>query len=291
MTLQDVVMTLKNYWKDQGCMIAEPYDMEMGAGTMSPLTFFRALGPDPWRVAYVQPSRRPVDARYGENPNRVYQHHQFQVLLKPAPDDVVELYLKSLEYLGLDRRRHDIRFVEDNWEAPSQGAWGIGWEVWLDGMEISQFTYFQQMGGQECRPVSAELTYGLERLVSYLVGVDEIWAIEWAPGVKYDNLFRRVEWEQAAYSFEYASAPVLFQLFQLYETEARRLLEKGLVRPGYEYVLKCSHTFNTLDALGAISVTERQAYLGRMRTLSRIAAQKYLDNLQSSETSEEALSL
>ncbi|MCL4495135.1 MAG: glycine--tRNA ligase subunit alpha [Firmicutes bacterium] len=284
-------MTLKNYWKDQGCMIAEPYDMEMGAGTMSPLTFFRALGPDPWRVAYVQPSRRPVDARYGENPNRVYQHHQFQVLLKPAPDDVVELYLKSLEYLGLDRRRHDIRFVEDNWEAPSQGAWGIGWEVWLDGMEISQFTYFQQMGGQECRPVSAELTYGLERLVSYLVGVDEIWAIEWAPGVKYDNLFRRVEWEQAAYSFEYASAPVLFQLFQLYETEARRLLEKGLVRPGYEYVLKCSHTFNTLDALGAISVTERQAYLGRMRTLSRIAAQKYLDNLQSSETSEEALSL
>ncbi len=272
-------------------MIAEPYDMEMGAGTMSPLTFFRALGPDPWRVAYVQPSRRPVDARYGENPNRVYQHHQFQVLLKPAPDDVVELYLKSLEYLGLDRRRHDIRFVEDNWEAPSQGAWGIGWEVWLDGMEISQFTYFQQMGGQECRPVSAELTYGLERLVSYLVGVDEIWAIEWAPGVKYDNLFRRVEWEQAAYSFEYASAPVLFQLFQLYETEARRLLEKGLVRPGYEYVLKCSHTFNTLDALGAISVTERQAYLGRMRTLSRIAAQKYLDNLQSSETSEEALSL
>lgn len=291
MTLQDVVMTLKNYWKDQGCMIAEPYDMEMGAGTMSPLTFFRALGPDPWRVAYVQPSRRPVDARYGENPNRVYQHHQFQVLLKPAPDDVVELYLKSLEYLGLDRRRHDIRFVEDNWEAPSQGAWGIGWEVWLDGMEISQFTYFQQMGGQECRPVSAELTYGLERLVSYLVGVDEIWAIEWAPGVKYDNLFRRVEWEQAAYSFEYALAPVLFQLFQLYETEARRLLEKGLVRPGYEYVLKCSHTFNTLDALGAISVTERQAYLGRMRTLSRIAAQKYLDNLQSSETSEEALSL
>lgn len=283
MTLQDIVMNLKNYWKDQNCMIGEPYDMELGAGTMSPFTFFRALGPEPWRVAYVQPCRRPVDGRYGENPNRVYQHHQFQVLLKPAPDDVVELYLKSLEYLGLDRRHHDIRFVEDNWEAPSQGAWGIGWEVWLDGMEISQFTYFQQMGGQECRPVSAELTYGLERLVSYLVGVDEIWAIEWAPGVKYHDLFRRVEWEQAAYSFEYASASVLFQLFQLYETEARRLLEKGLVRPGYEYILKCSHTFNTLDALGAISVTERQAYLGRMRALSRMAAETYLEHLQPSE--------
>ncbi len=291
MTLQDVVMALKTYWKDQKCMIGEPYDMEVGAGTMNPLTFFRALGKESWRVAYVQPSRRPVDGRYGENPNRVYQHHQFQVLLKPAPDDVVELYLRSLEYLGLDRRHHDIRFVEDNWEAPSQGAWGIGWEVWLDGMEISQFTYFQQMGGQECRPVSAELTYGLERLVSYLAGVDEIWAIEWAPGVKYDDLFRQVEWEQAAYSFEYASAPVLFQLFQLYENEARRLLEKGIVRPGYEYILKCSHTFNTLDALGAISVTERQAYLGRMRTLSRMAAEKYLDNLQSSDQSEEALRL
>lgn len=276
MTLQDIVMALKNYWKDQGCLIAEPYDIEMGAGTMSPSTFFRALGPEPWRVAYVQPSRRPVDGRYGENPNRVYQHHQFQVLLKPAPDDVVELYLKSLEVIGLDRREHDIRLVEDNWEAPSLGAWGMGWEVWLDGMEISQFTYFQQMGGQECRPVSAELTYGLERLVSYLVGVDEIWSIEWAPGVTYDQLFRRAEWEQASYSFEHASADVLFQFFRLYEGEADRLLTLGLIRPGYEYVLKASHVFNTLDALGAISVTERQAYLGRLRTLSRLAAAQYL---------------
>ncbi len=286
MTLQDIVISLKTYWKDQGCVIAEPYDIEMGAGTMSPLTFFRALGPDPWRVAYVQPSRRPVDARYGENPNRVYQHHQFQVLLKPAPDDVVERYLQSLEHLGLDRRQHDIRLVEDNWEAPSLGAWGLGWEVWLDGMEISQFTYFQQMGGHECRPVSAELTYGLERLVSYLVGVDEIWAIEWAPGISYENLFRQVEWEQAAYSFEHASAPVLLQLFGLYESEAKRLLDLRLIRPGYEYLLKCSHIFNTLDALGAISVTERQAYLGRMRTLSRLAADKYLTSESNIEAKE-----
>ncbi|AUW93224.1 MAG: glycine--tRNA ligase subunit alpha [Sulfobacillus thermosulfidooxidans] len=277
MTLQDIVMALKTYWKDQGCLIAEPYDIEVGAGTMSPSTFFGALGPDPWKVAYVQPSRRPVDARYGENPNRVYQHHQFQVLLKPAPDDVVEQYLRSLEAIGLDRREHDIRFVEDNWEAPSLGAWGLGWEVWLDGMEISQFTYFQQMGGQECRPVAAELTYGLERLASYLVGADEIWTIEWAPGVTYDQLFRRAEWEHATYSFEQASSDVLFQLFALYESEAKRLLSLDLIRPGYEYLLKASHIFNTLDALGAISVTERQAYLGRLRTLSRLAATRYLD--------------
>lgn len=270
-------MALKTYWKDQGCLIAEPYDIEVGAGTMSPSTFFGALGPDPWKVAYVQPSRRPVDARYGENPNRVYQHHQFQVLLKPAPDDVVEQYLRSLEAIGLDRREHDIRFVEDNWEAPSLGAWGLGWEVWLDGMEISQFTYFQQMGGQECRPVAAELTYGLERLASYLVGADEIWTIEWAPGVTYDQLFRRAEWEHATYSFEQASSDVLFQLFALYESEAKRLLSLDLIRPGYEYLLKASHIFNTLDALGAISVTERQAYLGRLRTLSRLAATRYLD--------------
>ncbi len=260
-------------------MLAEPYDVEMGAGTMSPSTFFRALGPDPWKVAYLQPSRRPVDGRYGENPNRVYQHHQFQVLLKPAPDNVVELYLRSLEVLGFDRREHDIRLVEDNWEAPSLGAWGLGWEVWLDGMEISQFTYFQQMGGQDCRPVSAELTYGLERLVSYLAGVDEIWQIEWAPGVSYAELFKRVEWEQSAYSFEHASPETLFQLFTLYEAEAQRLLHLTLVRPGYEYILKASHVFNTLDAFGAISVTERQAYLGRLRTLSRKAASGYLSLL------------
>jgi glycyl-tRNA synthetase alpha chain len=279
-TLQDIVVTLRNYWKDQGCMLAEPYDIEMGAGTMSPSTFFRALGPDPWRSAYLQPSRRPVDGRYGKNPNRVYQHHQFQVLLKPAPDNVVELYLRSLEVIGLDRREHDIRLVEDNWEAPSLGAWGVGWEVWLDGMEISQFTYFQQMGGQDCRPVSAELTYGLERLVSYLAGVDEIWQIEWAPGVSYADLFKRVEWEQSSYSFEQASAQTLFQLFQIYESEAQRLLNLSLVRPGYEFILKASHIFNTLDAFGAISVTERQAYLGRLRSLSRLSATRYLELLK-----------
>lgn len=276
-TFQDLVMRLKTYWQGHGVVLAEPYDVEVGAGTMSPLTFFRALGPDPWRVAYVQPSRRPVDGRYGENPNRLYQHHQFQVLLKPAPDDVVELYLKSLAAIGIDRTEHDIRLVEDNWEQPSIGAWGLGWEVWLDGMEISQFTYFQQIGGQECRPASAELTYGLERLTSYLARVDDVWSIEWAPGVTYRDLFQRVEWEQATYSFEAAEPSVLFGLFDTYEAEASRLLTQKLVRPGYEFLLKASHTFNTLDARGAISVTERQAYIGRLRRLARLAAVLYLE--------------
>ncbi len=275
-TLQEVVMRLKTYWMQQGCMLAEPYDLEVGAGTMHPLTFFRALGPAAWNVAYVQPSRRPIDGRYGENPNRLYQHHQFQVLLKPSPQDVVERYLDSLHTLGIDRRRHDIRLVEDNWENPSLGAMGLGWEVWLDGMEITQFTYFQQIGGQECRPVSAELTYGLERLTSYLAGVDDIWSIEWAPGVGYRDLFGRVEWEQASYSFEQADARLLSDLFNRYEGEARRLLELDLIRPGYECILKASHVFNTLDARGAIAVTERQAYIGRMRTLARSAAERWL---------------
>lgn len=276
MTFQDIVMRLKAYWQAQGAVLAEPYDLEVGAGTMSPLTFFRALGPDGWRVAYVQPSRRPIDGRYGENPNRLYQHHQFQVLLKPAPDDVVEWYLESLEAIGLDRAAHDIRFVEDNWEQPSIGAWGLGWEVWLDGMEISQFTYFQQIGGHECRPVSVELTYGLERLASYLAEVDDVWSLEWAAGVSYRDLFGRVEWEQATYSFEAADPAVLSTLFDLYEKESGRLLTQRLTRPGYEYLLKASHTFNTLDARGAISVTERQAYIGRIRRLARQAADLYL---------------
>ncbi|MHB1610061.1 MAG: glycine--tRNA ligase subunit alpha [Sulfobacillus sp.] len=282
-TLQDVVSTLKEYWKRAGVLIAEPYDLEMGAGTMNPLTFFRSLGPDAWRVGYVQPSRRPVDGRYGDNPNRVYQHHQFQVLLKPAPDDVVELYLGSLQALGINRKEHDIRLVEDNWEQPSIGAWGLGWEVWLDGMEISQFTYFQQMGGFECRPVSAELTYGLERLTSYLANVDDIWSIEWAPGVYYRDLFKRVEWEQATYSFEAADPMVLLQLFDLYEKESQRLIETGVLRPGYEFLVKASHIFNTLDARGVISITERQAYLGRLRKLARRAAQVYLAQITPSE--------
>ncbi|MHB1952749.1 MAG: glycine--tRNA ligase subunit alpha [Sulfobacillus sp.] len=282
-TLQDVVSTLKEYWKRTGVLIAEPYDLEMGAGTMNPLTFFRSLGPDAWRVGYVQPSRRPVDGRYGDNPNRVYQHHQFQVLLKPAPNDVVELYLGSLQALGINRKEHDIRLVEDNWEQPSIGAWGLGWEVWLDGMEISQFTYFQQMGGFECRPVSAELTYGLERLTSYLANVDDIWSIEWAPGVYYRDLFKRVEWEQATYSFEAADPMVLLQLFDLYEKESQRLIETGVLRPGYEFLVKASHIFNTLDARGVISITERQAYLGRLRKLARRAAQVYLAQITPSE--------
>lgn len=277
MTFQELVMRLKGYWQQQGVVVAEPYDMEMGAGTMSPLTFFRALGEEPWNVVYVQPSRRPVDGRYGENPNRLYQHHQLQVLLKPSPHNVVELYLDSLAAIGIDRRRHDIRLVEDNWEQPSIGAWGLGWEVWLDGMEISQFTFFQQVGGEECRPVSAELTYGLERLTSYLAEVDDVWSIEWAPGITYRDMFQRVEWEQATYSFELADPAVLFDLFAIYEKESRRLLEAGLVRPGYEYLIKASHVFNTLDARGAISVTERQAYIGRIRQLARLSAKTYLE--------------
>ncbi|MCY0879144.1 MAG: glycine--tRNA ligase subunit alpha [Firmicutes bacterium] len=277
MTIEEVILTLKQYWRAQGVLIAEPYDVEMGAGTMSPLTFFRTLGPDPWQVGYVQPSRRPVDGRYGDNPNRLYQHHQFQVILKPAPDEVVELYLKSLESLGLDRRQHDVRFVEDNWEQPSIGAWGLGWEVWLDGMEISQFTYFQQMGGQECRPVSVELTYGIERLTSYLAGKEDVWSVEWAPGISYRALFGRAEYEQSVYSFEAADPEVLQHLFEVYERESQRLFSLGLERPGYEYLLKASHVFNTLDARGAISVLQRQAYVGRLRQLARQAAQVYLE--------------
>ncbi len=279
MTIQELIALLKQYWSQQGALLAEPFDMEVGAGTLSPFTFFRALGPDPWRVAYVQPSRRPVDGRYGDNPNRLYQHHQFQVILKPPPADVIELYLGSLESLGLDRTRHDVRFVEDNWEAPTIGAAGLGWEVWLDGMEISQFTYFQQMAGQECRPVSVEMTYGIERLASYLAGTDDIWSVQWAPGVSYRDLYGRVEWEQATYSFEAADAALLTHLFDVYEGECRRLLALGLERPGYECLLKASHLFNTLDARGAIAVAQRQAYIGRLRQLARLTAEVYLGRL------------
>lgn len=281
-TIEDLILTLKQYWRGHDVLLAEPYDLEVGAGTMSPLTFFRALGPSPWRVGYVQPSRRPVDARYGENPNRLYQHHQFQVILKPAPSDVIELYLKSLESLGLSRLEHDVRLVEDNWEQPSIGASGLGWEVWLDGMEITQFTYFQQMAGQECRPVSVELTYGIERLASYLVGVDDVWSVPWAPGVSYQELYGRVEWEQATYTFEVADPDLLKHLFDVYEKESQRLLNDGLERPGYEFLLKASHMFNTLEARGAIAVAERQAYIGRLRQLARRAAEVYLERTTAS---------
>lgn len=275
-TIQDVIRTLQGFWEQEGCLVGVPYDVEKGAGTFNPLTFFRVLGPDPWRTVYVEPSRRPVDGRYGENPNRVYQHFQLQVILKPAPDDVLERYLASLEALGLDRRRHDIRFVEDNWETPSLAAWGMGWEVWLDGMEVTQFTYFQQVGGVECRPPAAEITYGLERLTSYLAGTPDIWSVEWAPGVTYANLWRRPEWEQATYNFEVSDAGQLLAAFDQAESEARRLFTRQLVYPGYECLLKASHALNLLDARGAISVTERQAYLGRVRALARRAAEAWL---------------
>lgn len=276
MTVQEVIRRLSDYWAEKGCLIGVPFDVEKGAGTMNPLTFFKVLGPEPWRVAYVEPSRRPVDGRYGDNPNRVYQHFQYQVILKPAPDDVVEQYLASLEALGLDRRRHDVRLVEDNWEAESLGAWGLGWEVWLDGMEVTQFTYFQQVGGVDCRPPAAEITYGLERLTSYLADTDDIWSIEWAPGITYASLWQRAEFEQATYNFEQSDPLLLQTWFSQAESESGRLLGQNLVYPGYEWLLKASHLFNLLDARGAISVTERQAYLVRLRALARKAAQAWL---------------
>ncbi|SHH34939.1 glycyl-tRNA synthetase alpha chain [Caloranaerobacter azorensis DSM 13643] len=277
MKFQDLIMTLLKYWGDKGCIIVQPYDIEKGAGTMNPQTFLRALGPEPWKVAYVEPSRRPADARYGENPNRVYQHHQLQVILKPSPDNVQELYLESLKAIGIDPLKHDIRFVEDNWEAPTLGAWGLGWEVWLDGMEITQFTYFQQIGSINCELESAEITYGLERIAMYLQDVDNIFDIEWVDGVKYGKIFKQAEYEHSVYSFEEADINVLLNLFNTYEEQAKKLIEKGLVLPAYDFVLKCSHTFNVLDARGAISVAERTSYIGRVRNLAKLIAAKYIE--------------
>jgi glycyl-tRNA synthetase alpha chain len=281
LTLQEIIMKLDRFWNDQGCVIAHPYDLEKGAGTMNPATFFRALGPEPWRVGYVEPSRRPSDARYGENPNRVGCFYQYQVILKPSPDDVVDLYLRSLEALGIDPQRHDIRLVEDNWEAPTLSAWGLGWEIWLDGMEITQFTYFQQVGGLDCRPVSAEITYGLERLAMYIQGVDNFWDVRWSKDVTYGEMAYRFEVEHSRYGFDEADVPMLFGLFNTYEAEAKRLLEAGLVLPAYDYVLKCSHAFNLLEARGAISVTERTKFLGRVRALARRAAKGWLAGRES----------
>lgn len=280
MKFQDLIMTLLKYWGDKGCVIVQPYDIEKGAGTMNPQTFLRALGPEPWKVAYVEPSRRPADARYGENPNRVYQHHQLQVILKPSPDNVQELYLESLKAIGIDPLKHDIRFVEDNWEAPTLGAWGLGWEVWLDGMEITQFTYFQQIGSINCELESAEITYGLERIAMYLQDVDNIFDIEWVDGVKYGEIFKQAEYEHSVYSFEEADINVLLNLFNTYEEQARKLIEKDLVLPAYDFVLKCSHTFNVLDARGAISVAERTSYIGRVRNLAKLVAAKYIEKRQ-----------
>ena len=276
MHFQGMIQKLQEYWNDQGCTVLEAYDTEKGAGTMSPHTFMRTLGPEPWRTVYVEPSRRPADGRYGDNPNRLYQHHQLQVILKPSPEDVQERYLKSLEVLGIDPLKHDIRFVEDNWESPTLGAWGLGWEVWLDGMEITQFTYFQQVGGINCDLESAELTYGLERIAMYLQDVDTVYDIDWNGHIKYGDIFKKAEYEHSKYSFEVADIDLLKQLFDMYEKEASRVLDLDLVLPGYDFVLKCSHTFNLLDARGAISVSQRASYISRVRNLARLTAQKYI---------------
>ncbi|MCS7172751.1 MAG: glycine--tRNA ligase subunit alpha [Armatimonadetes bacterium] len=276
MRFQELILALDRYWADYGCVIAQPYDVEVGAGTMHPATFLRALGPEPWKVAYVQFSRRPGDARYGENPNRLGAYYQYQVILKPSPEDVQEVYLRSLEALGIDLRTHDVRFVEDDWESPTLGAWGLGWEVWLNGMEITQFTYFQQCGGMDCRPVCAEITYGLERLCMYLQRKSSVFELEWAPGITYGELRHREEVEWSRYGFERADVQRLRAWFDAYEQEAGAALEAGLVLPAYDYVLKCSHVFNLLDARGAIGVQERASLMARCRRLARQVAERYL---------------
>ncbi|MCC2638566.1 MAG: glyQ [Moraxellaceae bacterium] len=286
LTFQDLILKLQNFWARQGCVVIQPYDMEMGAGTFHTATFLRAIGPETWNAAYVQPSRRPADGRYGENPNRLQHYYQFQVVLKPSPANIQELYLESLRELGVDPAVHDVRFVEDNWESPTLGAWGLGWEVWLNGMEVTQFTYFQQVGGIECYPVTGEITYGLERLCMYLQGVDSVYDLVWSKGVPdaegntrpvtYGDVFHQNEVEQSTFNFEHANVPKLFELFDYYESESNALMEKQLPLPAYEMVVKASHTFNLLDARRAISVTERQRYILRVRTLARNIAQSYL---------------
>jgi glycyl-tRNA synthetase alpha chain len=273
---QSVIATLHQFWSDRGCLIVQPYDTEKGAGTKSPHTFLRALGPEPWSVAYVEPCRRPADGRYGENPNRVQHYYQYQVLIKPSPENILDIYLDSLKALGIKPEDHDIRFVEDNWEDAAVGAWGVGWEVWLDGMEITQFTYFQQCGGIDCRPVSIEITYGLERLTMYLQEVNAIFDIKWNDQFTYGDVFLQSEIENSTYNFEASDPETLFTLFSIYEREANRLMQAQLVLPAFDQVLKCSHTFNLLDARGVISVTERTRYIGRIRNLARQVAQLYL---------------
>lgn len=276
MNIQQMILTLQSYWSDQNCILMQAYDVEKGAGTMSPMTLLRSLGPEPWNAAYVEPSRRPADGRYGKNPNRLYQHHQFQVVMKPSPDNIQELYLDSLKALGVDPLKHDIRFVEDNWENPTLGAAGLGWEVWLDGMEITQFTYFQQIGGLEASPVTVELTYGLERLASYIQDKNDVFDLEWTQGVTVRDIFLQPEYEHSTYTFEESNTDMLFELFIMYEREAKAIMDKGLVFPAYDYVLKCSHTFNLLDAKGVISVTERTGYISRIRNLARGIAKTYV---------------
>ncbi len=281
-TFQGLILTVQDYWQQQGCVIQQPLDLEVGAGTFHPATFLRSIGPEPWRCAYVQPCRRPTDGRYGENPNRLQHYYQYQVILKPSPDNIQELYLGSLKAMGFDPLEHDIRFVEDNWESPTLGAWGLGWEVWLNGMEVTQFTYFQQVGGLECRPVTGEITYGLERLAMYLQEKESIFDLVWTTGpqgvVTYGDVYHQNEVEMSAYNFEHADTASLFAWFDTCEAESNRLIELGLPLPAYEMVLKASHTFNLLDARHAISVTERQRFILRVRALARAVAQAYYDS-------------
>jgi glycyl-tRNA synthetase alpha chain len=276
MNFQDVILKLEKYWGSRDCVIHQPYDIEAGAGTFNPATFFRVLGPEPYRAAYVEPSRRPTDGRYGENPNRLQHYYQYQVILKPSPEDVQAQYLDSLKALGIDPLKHDIRFVEDDWESPTLGAWGLGWEVWLDGMEITQFTYFQQVGSIDLDPVSVELTYGLERITMYLQNVDNVYDLQWNDTVKYGHVHLETEKQFSKYNFEVSDKDRLFQWFDMYEAEAKALLEQDLVLPAYDYTLKCSHAFNLLDARGAISVTERTGFIGRVRKLARLCAEGYV---------------
>lgn len=281
-TFQGLILALQSYWAEKGCVVVQPFDMEVGAGTFHPATFLKAIGPETWRSAYVQPSRRPTDGRYGENPNRLQHYYQFQVVLKPSPKDIQDLYLGSLKAMGVDPLTHDIRFVEDNWESPTLGAWGLGWEVWLNGMEVTQFTYFQQVGGIDCYPVTGEITYGLERIAMYLQGVESIYDLVWAKNpdgtvVTYGDVFHQNEVEMSTFNFEHANVDMLFKNFDDYEAESQKLIENGLPLPAYEYVLKASHTFNLLDARHAISVTERQRFILRVRALARAVAQAYFD--------------
>jgi len=284
-TFQELILRLQQYWAEQGCVLLQPYDMEVGAGTFHPATFLRAIGPEPWSAAYVQPSRRPTDGRYGENPNRLQHYYQFQVVLKPSPDNIQELYLESLKMLGIDTAIHDVRFVEDNWESPTLGAWGLGWEIWLNGMEVTQFTYFQQVGGLECRPVTGEITYGLERIAMYLQGVSSVYDLVWSDGPKgkvtYGDVFLQNEVEMSEYNFDHAHVESLFTTFDTCERESAKMIEAGLPLPAYELVLKASHTFNLLDARKAISVTERQRFILRVRKLAQAVAQTYYERRES----------
>lgn len=290
-TFQEIILALQNYWAEQGCVILQPYDTEVGAGTFHPGTTLRSLGPESWKTAYVQPCRRPTDGRYGENPNRLSHYYQFQVILKPSPDNVLDLYFNSLREIGIEPKEHDLRLVEDDWESPTLGAWGLGWEVWLNGMEVTQFTYFQQVGGYECRPVPAEITYGLERLIMYIQGVDSVYDIVYARDpqgneVSYGDVFLKNEQQNSKYNFEIADTDMLFSLFSIYEKECSHILSQKLAIPAYDYVLKCSHIFNLLDARGAISATERQAYILRVRTLAKGCCDLYMEDFKEEESNE-----